>query len=311
MIPDDPYDCIVVGGGPSGLTAALYLARFRRRVRVLDSNAARAALIPRSHNYPGFPDGIAGPDLLDRLRRQATRYGAVIDVLEVTDVRRLEEGFEVLAGGERSYTRSLVFATGVVDIEPELPDLKDAIRNGLIRHCPICDGWEVIDQHIGVIGAGAKALREALFLRRYSETLTVFTLGQPIDLTDEQRASVAECNITIVETPVRAVFREADALVGLATADGREHRFETLYSALGALPRTQLAQRLGVECAEDDMVKTDAHQRTSIADVYACGDIVHGVLNQIAVGTGHAAIAATAIHNALRDREAIARARAP
>ncbi|MEP7206410.1 MAG: NAD(P)/FAD-dependent oxidoreductase [Casimicrobiaceae bacterium] len=300
---DQALDCIVVGGGPAGLTAALYMARFRRRVVVLDGGAARAALIPLSHNYPGFPEGITGPDLLARLRRQAERYGAMIVQGAVDAARRRDDaGFEVDAGDTRLRAQSLILATGVVDIEPELPNLKDAIRRGLIRHCPICDGFEVIDQRIGVIGAGAKALREAMFLRRYSADLTVFTLGRELDLSAVQRAELDAADIAIVEAPVDEVFLESDALVGLQTADGREHRFQTLYSALGAVPRAAIAELLGATCETDGMVVTDRHQRTSIDGLYACGDIVHGTLNQIAVGTGHAAIAATSIHNALRPK---------
>ncbi|MEO5700611.1 MAG: NAD(P)/FAD-dependent oxidoreductase [Casimicrobiaceae bacterium] len=298
---DQELDCIVVGGGPAGLTAGLYLARFRRRVVVLDGGAARAALIPLSHNYPGFPDGITGPDLLARLRRQAERYGAmVVQGTADTARRRGDAGFEIGAGDTRFRAQSLILATGVVDIEPELPNLKDAIRRGLIRHCPICDGFEVIDQRIGVIGVGAKALREAMFLRRYSADLTVFTLGRELDLSAVQRAELDAANIAIVEAPVDEVFLESEALVGLRTTDGREHRFQTLYSALGEMPRAAIGEMLGLACETDGMVATDPHQRTSIDGLYACGDIVHGTLNQIAVGTGHAAIAATSIHNALR-----------
>lgn len=294
-------DCIIVGGGPAGLTAALYLARFRRRAVVLDSRSSRASLIPRSHNYPGFPEGITGDELLTRLADQAQRYGAEIRGTNVQRIARIgDECFEVDDGSSKMGARSIVLATGVVDIEPDLPNLQHAIRRGLIRHCPICDGWEVIDQHVGVIGYGARALNEALFIRRYTPHVTVFTLGKSLELSDRERALLADASIRVIETPVSEAFVERNALVGLKTSDGSEYRFDTLYSALGALPRSQLAVALGATCAETGCITTDRHQRTSVPGVYACGDIVQETLNQIAVATGHAAIAATTIHNELR-----------
>jgi len=194
----------------------------------------------------------------------------------------------------------VVLATGVVDIEPDLPNLDGAIRRGLVRHCPICDGWEVIDRRVGVIGYGARALSEALFIRRYTPHVTVFTLGQSLGLSERERALLAGATIRVIETQVAEVFVEQNALVGLNTVDGSEYRFDTLYSALGARARSDIAVPLGVACAESGCISTDRHQRTSVPGVYACGDIVQETLNQIAVATGHAAIAATTIHNELR-----------
>lgn len=296
-------DSLVVGGGPGGLMTAVYLGRFRRSVVVVDARASRASLIPRSHNYPGFPEGIPGNDLLSRLREQASRYGARIVEATIDSIEPLASGgFATDWGAGTLAAGTVVLATGVIDIEPELPNLRDAIRRGLIRHCPVCDGFEVIDQRVAVIGVGEKGVREALFIRRYTADLTLFTLGASV--TDEHRRELASAGIALVDTPVTDVHVDADVLVGLQTADGRTHRFDTLYSALGALPNARLATDLGVECGEGGMLLTDAHQRTSVPGVYACGDIVHASLNQITVATAHAAVAATAIHNLLLEREA-------
>lgn len=291
-------DSLVVGGGPGGLMAAVYLGRFRRSVIVVDAHASRASLIARSHNSPGFPEGIGGNDLLSRLRAQALRYGARIIETTVDSIARMQSGgFATHCGPRAVAAATVVLATGVVDIEPELPNLRDAVRRGLIRHCPVCDGFEVIDQRVAVIGTGAKGVREALFIRRFTADLTLFTLGASV--THDDRRDLGAAGIALVDAAVTDVHVERDALVGLQTADGRTHRFDTLYSALGALPNARVAAGLGVECGADGMILTDAHQRTSVPGVYACGDIVHASLNQITVATAHAAIAATAIHNSL------------
>src|SRR5690349_10329566 len=106
------FDCIIVGGGPAGLTAALYLARFRRRVLVVDNRCSRASLIPRSHNYPGFPDGITGPELLQRMRTHALRYGAAIIEGTIDTVSRVQDSpFEACQGTQRLEAHTLLLAT--------------------------------------------------------------------------------------------------------------------------------------------------------------------------------------------------------
>jgi thioredoxin reductase (NADPH) len=292
-------DALIVGGGPGGLVAAVYLARFRRTVVVVDAGSGRASLIPRSHNFPGFPDGIRGTELLERLRAQAMRYGAQIVAGRVEAVERIADGaFAVQSTAAPIEARMVVLATGVVDVEPDLPNLRDVIRRGLVRHCPICDGFEIDGQRVAIIGAGAKGAREALFIRHFSDDVTLFTLGGDAQ-SDEDRAALQAAGIRIVEEPLTEVAVEHDAIVGLQTIDGRAHRFDTLYSALGCIPNATIAAALDVERGDDGMIVTDSHLRTSVANVYACGDIVHDSLNQIAVAAGHAAIAATAIHNAL------------
>jgi len=291
-------DALIVGGGPGGLIAAVYLARFRRSVVVVDANASRASLIPRSHNCPGFPEGIGGKEFLARLRDQARRYGVAIVEDHVDAVERREHGFAAHCATQRFEARALVLATGVVDIEPPLPNLRDAIRDGLVRHCPICDGYEVYGRRVAVIGRGSKGVREAQFIRHFTDALTLFSLGSD-GISDAERADLAAAGIALVEAPITDVHRDGRSIVGLRTADAMDHGFDTLYSALGTHCHCALAHALGAKCADGGTIVTDRHQRTSLPGVYACGDIVHDSLDQIAVAAGHAAIAATAIHNSL------------
>lgn len=292
-------DCLVIGGGPGGLTAATYLARFRRRTEVIESGASRASLIPRSHNCPGYPDGISGDELLARLRAQVQRYEVPVARATVTTLKRRSDGsFEATTGDCAVQAHTVLLATGVTDIEPTLPNVENAIRRGLVRHCAICDAYEVIDQKVAILGTGAHVFREALFLYHYSRDVTLLTLGHPVALGPGERAQLAELGVRMVEAPVRAIHLEKERIARISLNDGSELAFDTIYSALGAINRSELAVQAGATVDGSAAILTDNHQQTDVPGLYAVGDVVP-VLNQISVAMGQAAIAATAIHNRL------------
>ncbi len=159
----DPYDCLIVGGGPAGLTAAIYLARYRRRVLVVDSGQSRAAWIPKTHNYPGFEDGISGKALLSKLREQAEEYGAEFQNAEVTSLKNEGDGFAAIAEGKTIRAKRVIMATGIVDETPELPGLHEAVYEGALRFCPICDGYEVARSTHRGVGSRRNRMAESNF----------------------------------------------------------------------------------------------------------------------------------------------------
>lgn len=290
-------DCLVIGAGPAGLTAAIYLARYRRDFLVIDAGASRASWIPLSHNHAGFPDGVTGPDLLARMRAQAERYGAPIERGEVEALERLPDGrFRASLGGRSVEADRVLLATGVIDLEPELPNLRNAVQRGLIRHCPICDAYEVIDQKVGIIGYGKCSLREALLLRAYTEDLTLLTLGREMEIPEDEQEALQGCGVKVLDEPIREITVEDGRIAAWHTHDGGAHSFDTVYSALGLRIRSDLALALGARHDQDGALIVDDHQRTSVPGLYAAGDVVRG-LTQISVASGQAAIAATVINN--------------
>lgn len=296
---DGPYDCLVVGGGPAGLTAAIYLARYHRRMLLVDAGDSRATWIARSHNHPGFPGGIEGEALLERMRAQALEYGARLTRGYVEELRRADGGFRARIGEAEVQARTVLLATGVINRRPPMPAAMHdaALARNLLRYCPVCDGHEVSGTKVGVIGPGPDAVGEAMFLRHYTDDLT-YLPATPAELAEEERAKLEAASVSVAPPVAEFLLRE-DA-IGTRHADGTERWFDSAYAALGTDPRSALAHALGAELTPNGCVNADAHLHTAGEGVWVAGDVVAG-LDQISVAQGHAAIAATAIHNHLRE----------
>jgi thioredoxin reductase (NADPH) len=299
----DTLDCLVIGAGPAGLTAAIYLGRFKRRFIVVHDGRSRASWIPRTHNHPGFARGITGPDLLQRTRRHAERYGAHLVEAEVTAIERQPDGFRVTLDGRRQSTRTVLLATGVADRMPDLAGVEDAVRTGLMRICPICDAFEAAGQVLGVIGRDDMGAREAMFLRDYSERVSLIHVAAPSSLSSTARVELRQADVEVLESPLQSIDLDPQKRAAVCFEAHGVKQYDALYSALGVLPRNELALQAGAHVSADQRLVVDAHQQTTVPGLYAAGDLVRG-LNQIATAQGEAAIAATAIHNHLRGSSA-------
>jgi len=298
---DEPIlDCLVIGGGPAGLTAAIYLARFHLDIMVVDGGKSRASWIPCTRNHAGYPDGIKGTELLARMRDQACKYGAKIQNEFVTKIEVDEKSglFTAVWGSGRASMRTVLLATGVANRRPpmdeELHD--DALARGLIRYCPICDGYEVTDKRVGVIGSDSHGVAEAVFIRSYTADVTLIAPDAALKLTPEDQRKLKDAAIECVDGPAQAVAITGDCIV-VDTAEGH-YTFDTVYPALGSDTHTQLGEMVGAKLAEDGCFLCDSHQRTSVAGLYAAGDVVHG-LDQIGHAMGEGGVAATTIRNDL------------
>jgi thioredoxin reductase (NADPH) len=285
-------DCLVVGGGPAGLTAALYLARFRRRVLVVDAGNSRAAAIPRSHNHPGFAEGISGEVLLRTLRTQAEAYGAKIVSGTVLSLERAAEGFVAGSDVGMILASRVLLATGITDKCPDIEVLDAAGAKAMVRYCPVCDGFEAIDKKIAVYGRPDEAAAKARFLRAYSSAVTLVP-----SLPADENTKAEPDDFEIASAPAHKIMTTADG-IDVTLADGRILQFDVLYPAVGCHVHSDLATALGAKSTDIGCLIVDDKQQTNICGIYAAGDVVSD-LHQLVVAEGHAAIAATAIHNSL------------
>jgi thioredoxin reductase (NADPH) len=298
----ETVDVAIVGAGPAGLSAALYAARFCRSTLVLHDGTPCAARIPLTRNVPGFEDGIAGPDLVDRMTRHAAKYGATFTEAHISKASRVAGQFELQSDDNRSWTaRSLILATGVelnqIPIEDRLHEL--ALQHGVLRYCPVCDGYEHRDERIAVVGCDVSGAGEALFLRQFSSDVTLLAQCRT-ELTEEEIRDLARAGIKTVSTPISRYDPVEGEMRVHIKGEANPLAFDVLYPALGLRPRNSLATALGIRIAEDGKVAAGAPYGTEVEGLYCAGDLVEG-LDQISVAIGHGAVAATRAHNWLRD----------
>lgn len=295
-------DCLVIGGGPAGLMAAVYLGRYRRRVVVVDEGASRVAMIPRTRNVLGFPDGIEGPELLERMRVHAQAFGGELAIGRVDTLERHGDGtFVAQAGSRELHARFVILATGARDVEPDVTGLPESLQAGHVRYCPVCDGYETQGRRVAVLGRDVHGLRESAFVAGFDNEVTWLSMGSHSGCTQAQLEHLAQRKVRVVAHLPRHIECVPGQGVTVSFHEGHESlQFDVLYPALGLRHASELGVRLGARVEDDGQFVVDAHLQTTVDGLYAAGDVAAG-LNQINVAAGHAAIAATAIHNRIGD----------
>ncbi|WP_329407508.1 NAD(P)/FAD-dependent oxidoreductase [Streptomyces sp. NBC_00704] len=315
---DGPYEVIVVGGGPAGLSAALVLGRSRRRTLVVDAGEPRNAPSAHLHGYLSR-DGMAPADLLAAGREEIARYGVDLVRDRVVEVTRGGGGFAVrLAGDARAgagrtvHARRLVLATGLADELPPVPGVAERFGRDVL-HCPYCHGWEVRDRAFGVLATTPMSVHQTLIVSQWSKDVTLFlhTVGEE-ELTDEDRRRLDTAGVDVVRGEVAALVVEEDRLTGVRLAgDGGEHAREVLFVAPRPVPRTQLAVRLGARTDRTPFGEyplTDERGLTSVPGLWAVGNAA-GYAEQIvnAASRGYRAGAAINMELLMTDLDAAGR----
>jgi thioredoxin reductase (NADPH) len=292
-------DCLVIGGGAAGLMAAVYLGRYRRQVAVIDDGGSRIAMIPKTRNVLGFPDGIAGPQLLENMRLHAARFGAAVELGRIERLgRRADGAFDARAGTRTLTARFVLLATGARDVEPAVAGLQPALKGGQVRYCPVCDGYETQGQRVAVLGPHTHGLQEAMFIKDFGNHVTWLSMGTCQDVPADRLERLRAAGVEVADAPPRDIQCVPGKGVAVELEGGQVLAFDVMYPALGLVHASELATALGARVQDDGQLEVDDHFETSVPGLYAAGDVAAG-LNQINVAAGQAAIAATAIHNRL------------
>lgn len=291
------YDCVIVGGGPAGLSAAIYLGRFLRKVLVVDNQDGRWETHEINQNYFGFPDGIPTVELRQRGVDQAIKYGAEIETDKIISVEKVGPSF-VLQGKETSYqARTLLFATGVKDRFPQFDCMEECLGRSLFW-CITCDGYNTQNKQVMIVGYTKEALTTALQFLNYTDQIMVVTNHDrgAVRLDQKLVDKLAEHHIDIHEGRIAEVVGVNGIFEKIVLSTGEELHTDFMFSLQGASPNSQLAQSLGVRVDEHGYIVSDIEQRTNIRGVYAAGDVTKAFAHQIVTAAHEGAQAAQAIN---------------
>lgn len=295
---DAPFDAIIIGGGPAGLTCAIFLGRYRRKILVIDDGRPRNYASRGVHGFLG-QHGIEPGELRARGRAEAEASGVEFCEARVSKIERVGDVFEVTTG-ERGVVRArrIVLAYGVRDTLPDIPEI-ERYYGVNVHHCPDCDGYEASDQRIGIIGWGTAVVAVALKLLQWSDDVVVFTHGHDREWDDELHSKLLAEQIDVKDEKIVALDGDAEERVKAAVlSTGERVSIGALFFNIAVERSTRLAEELGCECEEGADVVVDEYRQTTVEGVYAIGDLVPG--SKLAItAAADGAIAAIAINKSL------------
>lgn len=284
----------ILGGGLAGLSAAIYLGRAKRDTLVIDEGKSMARWEPDVQNYLGFPEGVAGTDLLQRARDQAQRYGVRFSKDRILWGRAHRRNF-ALRGRHAFYRcRRLLLATGIFHIPPDLRDVESCLGHSMF-FCKDCDGFRVSGKRIGVYGWTNQAADYALGMLLYSPEVAVVTDGRRPGWDRQHQRWVQECRLQVFQQPISDVWRVGPQIQALKFEDGGELLIDALFTTRGDVCLNEIAIGLGAKLNDLGEVVVDADMRTNVQGVYAAGCVTPANCQMI-IAAGQGAAAAQTIN---------------
>ncbi len=292
------YDLIIIGGGPAGLTAGLYNARARLNVLLLERLAPGGQVMntDRVENYPGFPDGISGFELVDRMKTQAEKFGLTIRNDEVVGLIFSEEKKVVTTPNGKIETKALILACGATWKKLGIEGEEQLMGKG-VSFCATCDGPFYRDQEVAVIGGGDTAVEEAIFLTRFAGRIHLIHRRDNLRATKllQERAMAEEKIEFVWDTVPFKILGESGVegieLKNVKTGEVTRKEVQGVFVFVGTVPNTDLVEGM-VKMDENGFIVTDNNMETSIPGVFAAGDIRSKLFRQIATAVGEGAAAA-------------------
>jgi thioredoxin reductase (NADPH) len=297
------YEVVVVGGGPAGMTAALYATRLGHRTAVFEEEGGRHAAVSHVHNVYGVSEDVSGDELGKHAADQLRKYGGDYHVDSVNGIDRSEEGFVVDASHATADAERVVVATGFTDRGPYVPELQRYNGRGMF-YCLHCDAYELGDSAAFVLGRDDRAARDAMLLLNFTDRVDLLLDGDDPAWGPETDRQLTAHPVDVVEKDVVGAFPEDETaeepwLGGLTFGDGNEREYRGGFAVYGSEYNTALAESLGCDLTDDGAVAVDDDGRTSDDGVYAVGDVTHGQ-NQTVIAMADGARAGMALHKELR-----------
>lgn len=291
---EDEFEVLVVGGGPAGLSAALYLARFARRVALFDAGQGRSTWHQVNHNYLGFPGGVAARRLRALGREQLAEYDQVrLYEHKIDELQR--EGDWFVAGGQAGHWRgrAVVLCTGVVDHYPHFAGWEEYVGRSMFW-CITCDGYACRNERVVVLGNTNAAACEALQLQRFTRSLTVLTGSHDCQIDERFKARLARAGIPLLCDRLERVEGAGGKFSALVTNGGQRLELDQLFSQQGATPQSELAEHVGAALNPRGYIVVDSEQRTNVPGAFAAGDVTRLHSHQISTAVHEGGMAAQA-----------------
>ena len=289
------YDSLILGGGPAGLSASIYLARFLRSVLVLDRGHGRTSYSEHNENYLGFPQGIASQDLRKLGQSQAQNFGVKFAQDDIITGYKENDRFYLVGETDKYCSKTVVIATGVIDLFPTFGNMHDCIGKSLFW-CITCDGYKAIDKKIIVVGHDDEAAQTSLQFLNFTSKIDFVTNKKTglHQISNLWLKRLKEHNIAFYEGCISDISQKKGQINAVSLEDETILHSQMIFNQQGSVPNTQVAQALGVKLEDNGFIKTDTHQKTNVPFVYAAGDVTKLFAHQIVTAAHEGSMAAQA-----------------